>query len=424
MLSARALREMAEKVGPRGYLKLQARLLGLSPDGRMRRDASGKIQPLAEKVTLENGREIGRMRPHEFSLRGLWEGLVGPVEETLNYCRDSVGFHEMPVHVLEAVSTGAFPSAVGQLISTMVIDGYEDDSGFIGDRLVSTMPSKLRGERIVGFTSLQGPKEVVEGEQYQDSTFQDKYVGSRETKRGRLLSVTEEAVYFDQTGQVLERARQLGYYSRQERERRIVRAVIDADSGETVYAPSGTGEQLYAAGNNNLDTATGPLVDWTDIQAVLAFHATNTVDDRETDDALAGQPIVWTPKIILTGVELAGNAARLIAATEVTRDPGSNQAEFRSGNPLNSLAPGMVSLSSPFIDNATDGDQWDDGSDWFIGDFQRQFKYKEIWPLQTFRAPAQNEEQFTRDIVARFKVREYGDVIAVDERHVVKVDIA
>ena len=423
-MQARALREMVEKVGPRGYLKLQAKLLGLGPDGRMRRDANGKIHPLTEKVTLENGREIPRMLPSELSVRALWEGLVGPCEETLNYCKDQVGFIEMPVQVLEAVSTGAFPSAVGQLIATMVIDGYEDDSGFIGDRLVSTMSSKLRGERIVGFTALQGPREVVEGESYEDSTFQDKYVGSRETKRGRLLSITEESVFFDQTGQVLERARQLGYYSRQERERRIIRAVIDADSGEAVYAPSGTAEQLYAAGNNNLDTTTGALVDWTDIQAVLAFHATNVVDDRETDDAGAALSIVWTPRIILTGVELAGNAARLIAATEVTRDPGSNQAEFRSGNPLNSLAPGMVSLSSPFIDNATDGDQWDDGSDWFLGDFQRQFKYKEIWPLQTFRAPAQNEDQFTRDIVARFKVREYGDVIAVDERHVVKVDIA
>ena len=305
----------------------------------------------------------------------------------------------------------------------MVIEGYEDDSGFIGDQLVSTMPSKLRGERIVGFTALQSPKEVVEGESYEDSTFGDKYVGSRETKRGRLLSVTEEAVFFDQTGQVLERARQLGYYARQERERRIIRAVIDADSGEAVYAPSGTAEQLYSPGNNNLDMTTGALVDWTDIQAVLTFHATNVVDDRETDDAGAALSIVWTPKILFTGIELAGNAARIISATEVTREAGSNQAEFRTGNPLKQLAPGMVPLSSPFIDNATDGDQWDDGSDWFLGDFKRQFKYKEIWPLQVFRDPAQNEEQFSRDIVARFKVREYGDVIAVDERHVIKVDI-
>ena len=112
-MQARALREMVEKVGPRGYLKLQAKLLGLGPDGRMRRDANGKIHPFTEKVTLENGREIPRMLPSEVSVRALWEGLVGPCEETLNYCKDQVGFIEMPVQVLEAVSTGAFPSAVG-----------------------------------------------------------------------------------------------------------------------------------------------------------------------------------------------------------------------------------------------------------------------------------------------------------------------
>ena len=69
-------------------------------------------------------------------------------------------------------------------------------------------------------------------------------------------------------------------------------------------------------------------------------------------------------------------------------------------------------------------DQYDDASDWFLGDFRSQFLYKEIWPLQTFRAPAQNDEQFERDIVARFKVREYGDINAVEERLVIKGDAA
>ncbi len=76
-------------------------------------------------------------------------------------------------------------------------------------------------------------------------------------------------------------------------------------------------------------------------------------------------------------------------------------------------------MSSPIIDGATDGDQWDDASDWFIGDFRRQFKYKEIWPVQTFR---DNSGQFNNDIVARFKVREYGDIIAVAEQWVVKIN--
>ena len=415
MLSKRGLRELAEKVGPAGYLRLQAKLLGLRENGTCRVDRDGNAI-LNESVEF-NGKKVPRMQAHDFSIRALFEGLVGPVDEALDYGRDQMGYHEIPQKFQEAVSTGAFPSAVGQLISTMVIEGYGDTSGMIGDRLVSPMQSNLRDERIVGFTHLQAPKEVIEGQTYEDSTFADKFVGSRQTKRGRLLSLTEEAIVHDQTGQLLDRARDLGQVAAQERERRIVRAVINADSGEAVYAPSGTSEQLYSSGNSNLRT-TAVLADWTDIQETLLYHASNITDDRETDDNMAAQPIVWSPKILLTGMELQGVAWRILNATMLTA------GSMETPNANSAFLPGLMALSSPFIDVATDGDQWDDSSDWFLGDFKRQFKEKIIWPLQTFRAPAQSEDQFKRDIVAQFKVRSYGDVIAVDERLVIKCDAA
>ena len=86
------------------------------------------------------------------------------------------------------------------------------------------------------------------------------------------------------------------------------------------------------------------------------------------------------------------------------------------------LVPGIRSLASPFLDAAEGADQWADASDWLLGDFKRQFVYKEIWPLQTLRQAAGNEEDFRRDIVALFKVREYGDVNAIDHRWVVQVN--
>jgi len=392
MIRSGAIRQMVQEHGAEGYLQMQAALL----EGR----------------TLPNGRQQ-RVRAEEFSFRALWEGLVGPIEETLPYAQQQLGYIEMPV--TESVASSAFPSAVGQLIAAKVIDGYESD-GYIGDELVTVMPSKLRGERIVGFTHLQGPKVVEEGEPYQDSTFGEKYVTTKETKRGRILSITEEAVYFDQTGQVLLRAGQLGETMRQDKERRIIRGVADVSSTEPVYRPSGTAEQLYSAGNNNLLSTATPLVDWTDIQEVLQFHALNIRDDRETDDEGTTQPIVWMPKILLTAVELAGVAARIVNATQLT---GSS---METPNVVRSLVPGLVARSSAFLDAAQGANQWDDASDYLVGDFKKQFIYKEIWPLQVFRAPAQNEEQFTSDVVARFKMREYGDVNAIDERYVIKVN--
>ena len=49
----------------------------------------------------------------------------------------------------------------------------------------------------------------------------------QEAKQGRILSISEELIAFDQTGEINRRARALGFYLRQERERTIVRAVTD-----------------------------------------------------------------------------------------------------------------------------------------------------------------------------------------------------
>ena len=126
------------------------------------------------------------------------------------------------------------------------------------------------------------------------------------------------------------------------------------------------------------------------------------------------------PTHILTAQESAGTAARIVNAVEDRTN--TTTATVITAGVARQLVPGLRAVSSPFLDAAQGADQWDDASDWLIGDFKRQFIYKEIWPLQTFRAPAQNDEDFERDIVARFKVREYGDVQATDHRLVVKVN--
>ena len=390
------IRAVVEEHGIGGYLDIQKRLL--------------------EGETLPNGAKIAPRSPYDFSIRALWEGMVGPVEETLNVHRP--GYIDEYARVQEAVGTGNFASATGQLINAMVIQGYNAVPQ-IGNQLVTVMPSNLRDERIVGFTHQQGPLEVVENEPYSGSSFEDKYVTTTQAKMGRLLDVTEEAVTFDQTGQVLLRAQRLGEVTAQERERTIVRGVANVDSGAQVYRPSGTAEALYSSGNSNLLSTATPLVDWTDIQEARVYHATTQTDDRAADAAGSGRPVMWNPRILLVAEENAGTAARIVGATQVGTAPGhTSAANTVSNNPFS----GMTALSSPYLDEAEGEDQWADASDWFIGDFPRQFVWKEIWPLQTFRAPSTDSSAFDRDVVARFKVRYYGGINAIDERYVVQVN--
>lgn len=322
------------------------------------------------------------------------------------------------------VNTSLFQVVTGELIGRKVIEGYEDDSGFIGDKLVQVMPSRIRNTRIAGFRALSGPAEVHEGHPYEESTFEEKYVTTSESKQGRILSINEELIAFDQTGEINRRAMALGFYLRQERERTIVRAVTDADAanGRFVYRPHGQGTPLYATdgshrnwigtGNTTSPLFDGaiPLSDWTDIDIALNYRATEVKDDRIDGTA---RPLMAPVKQLLVPERLRGAARSILHSTEIT--VSSDDQETKFANPVQGLAE---VLSSPFIDEQG-GEAL---NDWYIGDFRKQFVWTEIWPVQTFLQRADSEAAFDRDVVLRVKVRYYGGVSAVDTLFVTKVD--
>ena len=322
------------------------------------------------------------------------------------------------------VSASLFQVVTGELIGRKVIEGYEDASGFIGDKLVTVIPSRYRQTKLAGFRALAGPSEVPEGHPYEESTFTDKSVTTNESKQGRILSINEELIAFDQTGEINRRAMQLGVYLRQERERTIVRGVSDADAGagKPVYRPNGTGTTLYltngshrnwVGAGNTTSTAFAtavPLEDWTDIETVLHYRATQVVDDRVDG---TGRPIVLPVKHPLVPEALRGRATSIVRSTEirVTNDDG----ETKFANPVQGL---VEVLSSPFLDEQGGEAAYD----WYLGDFKKQFVWTEIWPVQTFLQRAESEAAFERDVVLRVKVRYFGGISAVDTVGVTKVD--
>jgi hypothetical protein len=195
---------------------------------------------------LQNLLESKELKPDDFSIRQLWEACVGPTAQTLPTlaARQRVYVSEIDQlgdNLSEAdLGINLFQTVTGAVIARRVMDAYDQTAG-IGDQLVTIERSSVRNERIPGFTALQGPKEVKEGSPYEESSFGDKYVSTVESKKGRLLSITEEAVHFDQTNELLRRAARLGEATRMEREKTIVRGVADADynatTGTGVYRP-------------------------------------------------------------------------------------------------------------------------------------------------------------------------------------------
>lgn len=373
-----------------------------------------------------------KLTPDDFSYRELADACgvlssLRSLQESRHSLDAALGSPQALNHLLHesnpGVSSHLFQVVTGELIGRKVIEGYADDSGFIGDKLVTVIPSRLRNSRIAGFRALAGPTEVAEGHPYEESTFAEKFVTSQESKQGRILSINEELIAFDQTGEINRRAMALGYYLRQERERTIVRAVTDADaaSGQYVYRPSGNGQSLYNTDGSNRNyvgdtnttspdyAAATPLVDWKDVENVLSYRATEVKDDRIDGEQ---RPVVVPAKQILVPEALRGTARSIVHSTEisVTTDDG----ETRFANPVHNM---LEVLSSPFIDEQGAAAK----SDWYLGDFKRQFVWTEIWPVQTFLQRSESSAAFERDVVLRIKARYYGGISAIDTAFVTKV---
>jgi hypothetical protein len=341
--------------------------------------------------------ESGKLKPDSVSLRGLWEGLVGPAEETLMLGQRMTNKLHY-VHMREETGSTAFPKVTGALIAAKVIEGYNLPNSMIGDELVEPMASRLKTETITGFNAVEGPLDVEEGEEYQDSSIGEKYVTTTAQKRGRIISLTEELIFFDQTGQVTRRAMRLGEKARLDRENRIIKGVTGADAN--VYKPSGTATTLYSTGHANLK-ASNALVDWTDIDGVMQTVAAQTDEN--------GDKIVVVPDILLVGWAKRFTALRIVNATEVEDRPslGTGVTAAVSGNPLR--GSGIRVLSSPLVDShITAGD--------FFLTQRRAFGYQEVWPLQTLVARQGHEDEFNRDVVFKYKVREFGNVFCLDHR--------
>lgn len=380
------------------------------------------VSSLLQGTELPNGVKI-RLQPRQFSIREMYEGMVGPLGET-------------PLAVLResgALDATGFPTLTEKLLSTEAIAGYTSRPG-IADVLVPRMvePRTLT-ERIPGVTTTEGPKNVLPGEPYPAVGFGDKYVDFEAAlmnkKDGFLIQVNEEVIRFDQTGMIMEAANNAGMQLQTERERRTVRAVlgIGSDTGTTiggVYYPSSVDTPLYLASQNNLrtnatpiynhpgQTADSKLENYTDIQEALTVQAQNVKDDR-----LLGtqRPIVWNPDRILVPVSLAATVANIFGALGVTVinpfTAGTNN-ELRTmtaSNPLTGLFAGMVPqpISSVFVDEVS-------ATMWVIYDSQRAFVRVNIFPFQTFRSPA--GFKWNEDVLFAVKVREWSRVIAKDFR--------
>jgi len=321
--------------------------------------------------------ESGKLKAEDYSIREIWDATEGDKA------------------VQEAVSSDMFPKITGELINRKIIEAY-NNVDTIGDKLVTTTKSNMEIETYAGFDEVEMPEKVLQGGAYNDSDMGEKYVTIPHAKYGRLLSVTEEMIYFDKTGQILMRANRIGMKAAQYKEQLIVEGVQDVNSN--VFRPSGVAADMYrTADSGTLRTnskASNPFGEAGLTEALKLVH--NQKDENGNFILVNMNQIVG-----LLPYDLWTEALQMLKSTLV---PEGNE------NAVNVFKNMFTPLTSPYITAQS-------ASTWFLGDFKQDFVWSEVWPLQTFSAKAGHEQEFERDIKARFKVRFYGQVGAIDSKY-------
>ncbi len=356
--------------------------------------------------------EKGHIRPDDFSLGFLFEALVKDGAELRRLFDPRLGPTNILHEAAGAITSSDFSNISGQIVYTRLMQDLTPED-FPFQNMIPNQPTQFDGEKIAGIANLGDLAEVVaENEDYPLMGLNQDWIETPQTKkRGFIVPITKEAIFFDRTGDLLRKAGDVGRSIRLNKEKRAIDCLIDENTTAHRYKWRGTTYASYQTSTpwDNV-TASNGLVDWTDIDA--AEQTFNGLVDPNT-----GEPVVVEGNTIVVTKQNEAAAMRVVNATEVTMHSGGyatsgNLVETRQPNPYRGKYR-VVSSRLLAARAATD-------TDWWLGDPGRYAVYMENWPITVTQAPAGNADDFNKDIVTKFKASERGQYAVLEPRAMVE----
>ncbi len=393
-----------------------------------RKDPQGAAKAFMEGINLHREGESGGVAPEEYSIQDLAAEFVEQDGRPIGMRGMKRLYHPagQAMSLTEAtagVDSSAFANITGQLLISKILAAYQSEE-FVVSRLVQTIPTMLKGEKIPGVENLSDPGQeelvVNEAQEYPTYGFGEDYIETPVTvKRGLRVPITKESIFFDRTNLVLSSAGDVGTILGTNKEKRLIDQVVGGV--EKLYKRKGTEFWTYYSENDSdapyVNHLSGnQLVDWTDVDNAEDLFS-------EMLDPNTNEPIVTTGRQMLVCPQLHTAASRILNATE-TRSGTSNITIGPNPN----ITRGITLFSSRLLYArliATDAfghsvSAANAKGYWWLGDFSKAFAYMENWPITVTRAPQNSPAEFNQDIVAQFKASEMGAAAVMEPRVIVR----
>lgn len=353
----------------------------------------------------------GHLKPEDFSIRDLAEALVPDGHEWVRLLDPRSAGSVSVIESAGGVDVTAFLNITGQVIYSKIMEAYEQEA-FVISKLVDTIPTRLDGEKIPSISRVtETVDDVAPGMPYPHLGFGEDYIETPSTtKRGFIVPVTKEAIFFDRTHLILSRAAEVGEVLGLNKEKRLIDLVIGATNN---YKWKGTTYNTYQTSSPWINSlASNELVDWTNVDKAEQLFA-------DMLDPNTGEPVLVKGTTVLVMPAYRHAAHRVFAAAELTFTAAGSTTATVAANPLSGyrvydsrlayrrlIASGVAAATAKKY--------------WFVGDFRKAFAYMENWPITVTQAPLGSEAEFNNDIVLRFKASERGAAAVLNPRLVVK----
>jgi hypothetical protein len=357
------------------------------------------VEQLSEDVNLMVADEASEM--HTCSVRRLFEASVAEGHLAIQDMDPNYRGMSRYREAADVVSTSLFAHTMGQIIYTQVLKAYQMPE-LIGDRLVTVQQTNFSGEKIPGVSEIGDEIEIVnEGQPYPRALVGECFIETPETiKRGLIVDITKETIFFDRTNLILQRAANVGKFIAINREKRILDVVLGIS---TIYKRNGAAaEATYQSDNTLTSTA---LVDYASLDA--ADTKFTGITDPDT-----GEPIVITANTLIVPPDLRNTANRIANATMTGRTVG--ERETRLDGP--SLNQNFSIESNQYVKQRSGS-----ATTWFYGAPKDAFVYMENFPLTVITNTENAYASFERDIVAQSKASERGAAGVLERRYAMKV---
>jgi len=369
--------------------------------------------------SLWEGLRRRQISPGEISIKNMFIMAVENGAELVESFNPRNRNSSTGINLMEAggaIDTTHFSNISGQIVYSEILDKFESPE-LIGNNLVTNRPTQFNGERVPGIGMLSDDVQVVgENEEYPRAGTPEEFVDTPETtKRGLIVELTKEAIFFDRTNDLVAQASAVGDVLSVNKEKRILDTIFGIT---TTYRRNGTAAQAtYGDTHTNGDfdnlVASNALVDYNNVDTAL--QAFDLMTDPNT-----GEPIVISSIDMVVPRALLMTAARVLEATGIEQGAiDANTPRTMGPNPLNSQTVtrrhSFNIWESPYVKNRTGSN-----STWFLGDFKKAFRYMENWPITVVQAPANSEAEFNRDVVSAYKASERGTGAVYEPRFVIK----